>query len=67
MLESKVKATIRDAASRLNGSEKRGFMARVTNDYFDGSARKAKTYLGWNANTVKKRTTRAKKGHSLCR
>ncbi len=54
MLENKVKATIRDAGSKLNGPNKRAFMARVTKDYFDGSPRKAKTHLGWNTDTVKR-------------
>ncbi len=55
MLENKVKTTIRDAGCKLNSPNKREFMARVTKDYFDGSLRKAKTYLGWNTDTVKKR------------
>ncbi len=62
MLENKVKATIRDAASKLNGPDKRAFMARVTKDYFDGSARKAKTYLGWNTDTVKRGLQELEKG-----
>ena len=62
MLENKVKATIRDAASKLNGPDKRAFMARVTSDYFDGSARKAKTYLGWNTYTVKRGLKELEKG-----
>ena len=62
MLENKVKVTIRDAASKLNGSDKRAFMARVTQDYFEGSARKAKTYLGWNTDTVKRGLQELEKG-----
>lgn len=62
MLENKVKATIRDAASKLNGPDKRAFMAKVTKDYFEGSARKAKTYLGWNTDTVKRGLQELEKG-----
>ncbi|NES83199.1 MAG: hypothetical protein F6K10_18325 [Moorea sp. SIO2B7] len=62
MLENKVKETIRDGASKLNGPEKRAFMARVTQDYFEGSARKAKTYLGWNTYTVKRGIQELEKG-----
>lgn len=54
MLTEKVKATILDAAKKLTGPEKRAFMAKVTEDYFDSSARKAETYLGWNRETIKK-------------
>jgi hypothetical protein len=45
-LEEKVKSTLKDAAKKLTGPKKRAFMAKVTEDYFDGSARKAETYLG---------------------
>jgi hypothetical protein len=45
-LEEKVKSTLKDAARKLTGPKKRAFMAKVTEDYFDGSARKAETYLG---------------------
>jgi hypothetical protein len=44
-LEEKVKSTLKDAAKKLTGPKKRAFMAKVTEDYFDGSARKAETYL----------------------
>ena len=54
MLSEKVKSTILDAAKKLTGAKKRAFMARVTEDYFDGSARKAETYLGWNRLSVRK-------------
>lgn len=51
-LTETVKATIKDAAQKLTGHRKRAFMAKVTEDYFDGSARKAETYLGWSRKTV---------------
>jgi hypothetical protein len=45
-LAEKVKSTLKDAAKKLTGPKKRAFMAKVPEDYFDGSARKAETYLG---------------------
>ncbi len=47
MLEDRVKVTLKDAAKKLTGSKKRAFMAQVAADYFESSARKAETYLGW--------------------
>ena len=51
-IDEKVKATLKDAAKKLTGPKKRAFMAKATEDYFDGSARKAETYLGWKRQTV---------------
>jgi hypothetical protein len=52
MLDEKLKATLKDASQKLTGAKKRAFMAKVTEDYLDGSARKAETYLGWKRHTV---------------
>lgn len=52
MLTDTIKSTFRDAAKKLTGSRKRDFMAKVTEDYFDSSARKAETVLGWNRSCV---------------
>ena len=52
MLDETVKGTIRDAAQKLTGARKRAFMAKVAEDYFDGSARKAERYLGWSRQSV---------------
>ena len=52
MLTEAVKATFKDAAQKLTGNRKRDFMAKVTQDYLDGSARKAETVLGWNRHRV---------------
>lgn len=38
VLDESVKATIKDAAQKLTGHRKRSFMAKVAQDYFDGSA-----------------------------
>jgi len=40
MLSEEVKETIKDGAKKLTGHRKRGFMAKVAEDYFNGSARK---------------------------
>ena len=51
-LSEAIKATIQDAAQKLTGFRKRDFMAKVAEDYFEGSARRAETHLGWNRHTV---------------
>jgi hypothetical protein len=52
ILTETVKSTFKDASQKLTGYRKRDFMAKVTEDYFDGSARKAETVLGWNRRSV---------------
>ncbi|KAM3091775.1 hypothetical protein ACKFKF_32495 [Phormidesmis sp. 146-12] len=52
MMTAAVKATFKDAAQKLTGHLKRDFMAKVTEDYLDGSARKAETVMGWNRHSV---------------
>jgi hypothetical protein len=52
VLSEAVKATFKDAAQKLTGHRKRHFMAKVSEDYLDGSARKAETVLGWNRRSV---------------
>ena len=52
LLDESVKLTFKDAALKLTGNRKRDFMAKVALDYFDGSARKAETILGWNRHGV---------------
>jgi hypothetical protein len=52
LLSESVKLTFKDAAKKLTGNRKRDFMAKVTEDYFEGSARKAETILGWNRHSV---------------
>jgi hypothetical protein len=54
MLTDNIKFTLQDAAKKLTGPAKRAFMANVTNDYFDGSARKVESHLGWSRHTVHK-------------
>lgn len=51
-LSEPIKATIKDAAQKLTGCRRRDFMAKVAEDYFDGSARKTETYLGWNRDSI---------------
>ena len=52
MLSDQVKVTFRDAAQKLTGWKKRAVMAKVAEDYFEGSARRSETYLGWNRKSV---------------
>ncbi|WP_088894916.1 ISAzo13-like element transposase-related protein [Leptolyngbya ohadii] len=52
MLNDTIKATFKDAAQKLTGHRKRDFMAKVAEDYFEGSARKTETALGWNRDSV---------------
>jgi hypothetical protein len=52
MLSEVVKATFKDAAQKLTGNRKRDFMAKVAEDYLEGSARRAETMFGWNRHSV---------------
>ncbi|KAI9130778.1 hypothetical protein ON05_006365 [Acaryochloris sp. CCMEE 5410] len=52
MLDAPIKETFRDAAKKLTGPHKRAFMAKVAEDYLDGSARKAERHLGWRRTSV---------------
>jgi hypothetical protein len=52
ILAESVVATFKDASQKLTGYRKRDFMAKVTEDYFDGSARQAETVMGWNRRSV---------------
>lgn len=52
MLDAQVATTFKDAAKKLTGHRKRDFMAKVAEDYFEGSARRAETVLGWNRKCV---------------
>lgn len=52
MLDATVKETLRDAAQKLTGARKRAFMAKVADDYFEGSARKTERQLGWRRTSV---------------
>jgi len=52
MLDDKPKATLKEAARKLSEHRKRDFIAKVAEDYFDGSARRTETVLGWNRASV---------------
>jgi Rhodopirellula transposase DDE domain len=52
MVSETVKATFKDAAQKLTGNRKRDFMAKVAEDYLEGSARRAETMFGWNRHSV---------------
>jgi transposase len=48
------KALIKDAAGRLTGFKRREYQARITAEYFRGSARKAEREMGWGRESVEK-------------
>ena len=52
LLDDSIKSTLRDAARKLTGYRKRDFMAKVVEDYLQGSARKAERVLGWKRQSV---------------
>ena len=52
MISKEVKETIKDAAKKLTGYRKRDFIAKVIEDYFNGSARKAEIEIGWKRTCV---------------
>ncbi len=52
MISEKWKSTLKKAAQKLTGYKKRAFMAEVTEDYFEGSPRKAETQLGWSRSAI---------------
>jgi hypothetical protein len=54
MLDNTIKSTFKDAAKKLTGYRKREFTAKVTEDYFAGSARQAETGLGWCRHSINK-------------
>lgn len=51
-LDNTIKSTFQDAAKKLTGHRKRDFMAKVAEDYLEGSARKAERVFGWNRQSV---------------
>ena len=54
MLNEQLKATFKDAARKLSGPKKRAFTAQVALDYFDGSARKTESAMGWDRVSVQR-------------
>jgi len=53
-LNEAIKTTLKDAARKLTGAKKRAFTAQVALDYFDGSARKTETALGWGRVSIQR-------------
>ena len=48
ILTETVKSTFKDAPKKQKGEMGRDFMAKVAEDYFNGSARKVETFLEGN-------------------
>lgn len=61
-LPPKIQCSLKDASTKLTGYKKRIFMAQATVDYFDGSPRKAETYMGWSRKAVAKGLCELKTG-----
>ena len=53
-LDETVIQTIKSAARKLKGTERRAFQAEATRDYCQGSPRIAERKFGWNRDTVQK-------------
>ncbi len=49
-LSDTVKSSFKDAAKKLTGNHKRDFMAKVAEDYFDGSVRQAELF--WDETAI---------------
>ena len=54
MLPEKLITLFKDTARQLTGPNRRAFMARVTQAYFDSSPRKVESHLGWSRQAVSK-------------
>ncbi len=54
LLKNEFKEMARDAAKKIKGAAKRAFMAQITQDCLEGSARKAERELGWYRKIVEK-------------
>ncbi len=52
-LTDQVMGTIKSAAAKLTGFKRRQYMAEVTLQYCNGSARKAERWFGWGREAVK--------------
>lgn len=62
MLTDPLRRTIKAAAKKMKGREKRSYQAEVTNEHLDGSARKAERVFGWDRKAVKKGQMEMKTG-----
>ncbi|MEA3281427.1 MAG: ISAzo13 family transposase, partial [Euryarchaeota archaeon] len=48
-----LKSIIKDTAELLSGYAKREYVAKITIEFLDGSARKAESKFGWSRDMVK--------------
>jgi len=53
-MDSEKKTLIKEAAKRLTGYKKREYLAKISIDYFQGSARKTEREMGWGRVCVQK-------------
>lgn len=61
-LSSTMKDIIKDASQRLSGADRRAYRAKITLEYFNGSARKAEREMGWGRESVEKGLGEMKSG-----
>ncbi len=54
MLSEELISLFKDTARKFTGPNKRAFMARVTQEYYESSPRQVESYLGWSRDTVTK-------------
>ena len=57
-----IDALLRSGARRLTGHQRRLFVAEVTTELCDGSARQAKRRFGWGRETVLKALHESRRG-----
>jgi len=53
MLNKTLIKIFRETAKNLSKEKRRKFQSEITNEYLEGSARKAESYFGWSRETVK--------------
>ncbi len=61
-LSDRIKALLKDTATRLKGTERRQFMAQVVQSLGRGGAAQTERELGWNRGTVRKGLCELKHG-----
>jgi len=64
-LNDKIIETLRNAAKRLTGCDRRAFQAEITRDYCKGSPRIAERTFGWSRATVQKGLTEQETGNII--
>ncbi len=61
-LSGRVISAIKSAAKKLTGVKRRSYQAEITDEFFEGNARKAEQKMGWGRETVNKGLKELKSG-----